>query len=122
MTLSFTIVTAGLYLFVCFRGGFPLARHLQLHAGAAGFGQAYRDRLFGGTCSMPALSHMVHLFSHKFSCLRAGRPSFTGIFVRVRWFSFQACGPLLTKGNFPLGRGKSNELCSRVLGLLYGQN
>jgi len=56
---------------------------LQLHGGAAGFGQAYRDRLSGRTRSMLALSHMVHLFSHKFSGLCAERLSFTGVFVRA---------------------------------------
>lgn len=58
-----------------------VARWLELHTRAAGFGEAYGNGLFSGSCSMLAFSDMVHFFTHKFSGLRAGRFSFPGIFT-----------------------------------------
>jgi hypothetical protein len=54
---------------------------LQLHARAPGFRESNCNRLFRGSRTVLAFSHVMHLFPHEFSSLGAWRLSLAGIFT-----------------------------------------
>src|SRR5437879_5957833 len=53
----------------CLFGNAPFGRRAQIYSGAARFGQADSNCLFGGGGAVFALADMVHLFAHKFTGL-----------------------------------------------------
>jgi hypothetical protein len=77
MTLALRQIPVG--LFGGARRSFPAARRWQFYPCAPGFGEADRNGLLGGGCSVLTFSHMVHFLAHKFSSLSAGRFSFAGV-------------------------------------------
>src|SRR6185295_15283998 len=60
------------------------ARRGKPHAGAAGLGQADRDRLLRRARAVLALAHVVYLLAHELARLRRGRLVFRFV---------AACGP-----------------------------
>ena len=92
----------------------PFRWHLQLHAGASGFREPDCNRLFGGSRTMLAFSHVMYLFPHKLPCLRARRLSLAGIFTgALNCFFFRHIRTsrlqIITAG----GPGVSTIFCSR---------
>jgi hypothetical protein len=55
----------------------------QRNTGAAGLRQSDRDGLLRRLSAMLTLANVMHLFTHKFACLRAGRLSFFFIVTRA---------------------------------------
>jgi hypothetical protein len=76
---AFCRITGGFFS----RGGGARARTwlAQFYTGAAGLRQSNRDSLFRVRRPVLSLANVVHFFADKFSCLRAWRLSFRGIFV-----------------------------------------
>jgi hypothetical protein len=59
--------------------GLARFRRLQLHPGAARFGEPDGDRLLGRPGAVFALANMLDLFMDEFSGLRGGRLAFAGV-------------------------------------------
>jgi hypothetical protein len=94
MALALRQISGGLFRGA--RRSFPVARRWQFYSCAPSFGQADRDGLLGGGCSVLAFSHMVHFLAHKLSSLRAGRFSFAGVLANaVHGFFFRHAHLLL---------------------------
>src|ERR1051326_1170708 len=92
MALSLAVVA---FRFFSRAGGcFPAAGRLQCYAGSAGFRKSNRDRLLARGCSMLSFPYVVHLLTHKFSSLGAGRLAFASIFMSAfQGFFFRHDGP-----------------------------
>src|SRR5436305_2877787 len=111
MTLAFLVIASR---FLARAGrGLAATRWCELYACAARFRQADRNGLLGRSSTMFSLADVMHLFSHKFARLCAGRLAFACVFTCPLESSFFRHGPPPAMNLVPrLGARASKAFCN----------